>query len=165
MGTLPPPTGSVSLGCSGYLQTVDYDALVEVARRRVVVLRVEVRASHFVLNRGEYVTVIARGCTAAQVDNKTVEAIRAAFVIGAERCPAQDLEHAVRQLVAIGSAPRSRRCSCAMPPVVLRDLAGEVRVAADRSEAAGLIDAAFDQIRQAAGLHPAVLIHVADTLG
>ena len=29
----------------------------------------------------------------------------------------------------------------------------------------GLFDAALDQIRQAAGDHPAVLIHVADTLG
>jgi hypothetical protein len=38
-------------------------------------------------------------------------------------------------------------------------------VIANRSGVEGLFDAALDQIRQAAGDHPAVLIHVADTLG
>src|SRR4051794_33022441 len=52
-----PPVKSVSLGQSGYIQTIDYEALVAVARRHDAVLRVSVRAGHFVLSRGEHVVV------------------------------------------------------------------------------------------------------------
>jgi uncharacterized membrane protein len=106
-------------------------------------------------------------------------------VIGAERSPAQDLEYVLRQLVEIALRALSPGIKDpftaiavvdrlgaaledvllrAMPPVVLRDDEGEVRVIANRSEGEGLIDTAFDQIRQASGAHPAVLIRIADTL-
>lgn len=178
-----PRAGWVSLGRSGYVQTIDHEALVGVARRAGAVLGVAVRAGHFVLSRGEHVEVRS---FRAVVDERLAGAIRAAFVVGPGRSPAQDLEYAIRQLVEIALRALSPgindpftavavvdQLGAALEdvlmrpaqPAVLRDAGGEARVVADRSGVGGLFDAALDQIRQAAGEHPAVLIHAADTLG
>ena len=52
-----------------------------------------------------------------------------------------------------------------MPPAAYRDKHGRVRVLADVSDHAGLLDAAFNQIRQAGKTHPAILIELAEILG
>jgi uncharacterized membrane protein len=182
VGASLPRAGWVSLGRSGYVQTIDHEALVDVARRAGAVLGVTVRAGHFVLSRGEHVEVRSDSA----VEERIADAIRAAFVVGPERSPAQDLEYAIRQLVEIALRALSPGINdpftavavvdqlgaaledvLARPaqPAVLRDAEGEARVIANRSGVEGLFDAALDQIRQAAGDHPAVLIHVADTLG
>ena len=176
-----PCAGWVSLGRSGYIQTVDYEALVKAARREDAVFCPAVRAGHFILSQGEHVEVHAN----RPLPEKAMKTIRKAFVIGAERSPAQDLEYVLRQLVDIALRALSPGINDpftaiavvdrlgaaledvllrAMPPVVLRDDEGKVRVIANRSEGEGLIDTAFDQIRQASGEHPAVLIRIADTL-
>ena len=97
MGASLPRAGWVSLGRSGYVQTIDHEALVDVARRAGAVLGVTVRAGHFVLSRGEHVEVRSDSA----VEERIADAIRAAFVVGPERSPAQDLEYAIRQLVEI----------------------------------------------------------------
>jgi len=183
VGASPPRAGWVSLGRSGYVQTIDHEALVGVARRADAVLGVAVRAGHFILSRGEHVEVRSFH---AVVDERLAGAIRAAVIVGPGCSPAQDLEYAVRQLVEIALRALSPGINdpftavavvdqlaaaleevLARParPAVLRDAGGEARVVADRSGVGGLFDAALDQIRQAAGEHPAVLIHAADTLG
>jgi uncharacterized membrane protein len=176
-----PCAGYLSLGRSGYIQTVDYEALVKVARREDAIFCPAVRAGDFVLSHGGHIEVRAN----RPLPEKAIKTIRRAFVIGAERSPAQDLEYVLRQLVEIALRALSPGINDpftaiavvdrlgaaledvllrAMPPVVLRDDEGEVRVIANRSEGEGLIDTAFDQIRQASGEHPAVLIRIADTL-
>ena len=151
------------------------------ARREDAIFCPAVRAGHFILSQGEHVEVHAN----RPLPEKAMKTIRRAFVIGAERSPAQDLEYVLRQLVEIALRALSPGINDpftaiavvdrlgaaledvllrAMPPVVLRDDEGEVRVIANRSEGEGLIDTAFDQIRQASGEHPAVLIRIADTL-
>jgi uncharacterized membrane protein len=180
---LPPQVGSVSLSRAGYIQTIDYGALVAVAHQHDVVLRVLVRAGHFVLSRGEHVAAYG---AAGALDNAAAETIRAAFVIGSERSPAQDLEFAVRQLVEIAlralspsindpftavtvidrlGAALEEIFGRALPPAALQDEAGRARVIVSRTDADGLVDACFDQIRQAASEHPAVLIHIGDLFG
>ena len=172
---------AVSLGidCRGYLQTVDYDALVELASRCDAVFRVHVRAGHFVLRRGNHVSVYA----SRALDDDAVAAVRAAFIMGAERSPAQDLEFSLRQLVEIALRALSpgindpftaiavvdqlggameEILARGMQPAILRDADEKVRVIADRSTIVGLGNAAFDMIRQAAGDHPSVLIRMAD---
>jgi uncharacterized membrane protein len=49
--------------------------------------------------------------------------------------------------------------------VILRDEEGLVRVVADRSSITGLVDAAYDPLRQAASGMPPVLVRMADILG
>jgi uncharacterized membrane protein len=179
---LPPRAGAVSLDRSGYVQVVDYAGLVTEARRADVVLDVRVRAGHFVLRNGGHVIVHA----ARPIDTETADAIRRAFVIGDERSPAQDLEYGMRQLVEIALRALSPgindpytavavidRLGAAieavlrrgLQPSTLRDGGGEVRVIARRTDVQGLMDAAFDAIRQAGRDIPTVLIRTADVLG
>ncbi|WP_262029202.1 DUF2254 domain-containing protein [Microvirga sp. Mcv34] len=179
---IPPKAGTVSLGRSGYIQVIDYDRLVSVACREGALLEVKVRAGHFVLAGGEHVVVHA----VRPLDNETVAAIRDAAVIGEERSPAQDLEHGLRQLVEIAlralspgindphtamavldrlGAALEEIFQRSLPPTLLHDPQGAVRVIARRSDVQGLSDAAFDPIRQAGQEIPAVLIRMADVLG
>jgi uncharacterized membrane protein len=120
------------------------------------------------------------------MEQDAIAAVRAAFTIGAERSPAQDLEYSIRQLVEIalralspgindtftaiavidrlGDAMELVLCR-SLEPSVLRDEEGMIRVIAEQSEIGGLFDASFDQIRQAGAEKPAILIQLADTLG
>lgn len=185
--TAPPyydPTGlmfrSISLDRRGYIQVVDYGRLVEIARKNDAVIEVCVRAGHHVICNGDHVRVT---CGAS---GDCDEAIRKAFVIGRVRTPAQDLEHGIRQLVEIAVRALSPgindpftaiavidRLGAALEeillgrlqPKLLPDEDGRVRVVADRSGITGIVDAAFDPIRQAGADNPAILIRIADTLG
>jgi uncharacterized membrane protein len=178
----PPAVGTVSLGRSGYIQVIDYDRLVSLACWEDTLLQVKVQAGHFVLKGGEHVIIHATRLP----DDGAVVAIREAFVVGDERSPAQDLEFGLRQLVEIAlralspgindpytaiavldrlGAALEEIFQRSLQPTALRDKEGAVRVIAQRSDAQGLTDAAFDPIRQAGQEIPAVLIRMADVLG
>jgi uncharacterized membrane protein len=180
----PPPEvhggTSVSLGRSGYIQTIDYEKLVELARKNDFVLKIDVRAGHFVLKRGDHVRVHHD----AEPDQEILKRIRKAFVIGETRTPAQDLEYGIHQLVEIALRALSpsindpftaivviNRLGAALEnilarqplPCVLRDKDGEIRVIATRLNE-GAVDAAFDLIREAGAGQPLILLRIADVL-
>lgn len=173
---------SLHIGTVGYVQVVDYDRLVEIARKHDVLIEVNVRAGHYVLSNGGHVDVFARHAP----DEGVADEIRSAFSVGSSRTPAQDPEHGVRQLVEIATRALSPgtndpftakavldRLGAALEvvlarhlqPRVLRDGDGAVRVVADRTDIAGLLNASFHPIRQAGADHPALLIRIADVLG
>jgi uncharacterized membrane protein len=176
------PTETISLGRSGYIQTIDYDDLVTLACEHDAIFRLHVRAGHFVLCHGRHLEAFAK----SPLDEKALRRARSAFVIGTERSPAQDLEYSVRQLVEIALRALSPgindtftaiavvdRLAAALEQIVLRrlltihlgDKQGIVRVIADRSTYDGLFDAAFDSMRQSSAANPAMLIRIADSLG
>jgi uncharacterized membrane protein len=171
---------SISLGRHGYVQVVDYERLVKIAHKNDVIVQVLVRAGHHVLCHGEHVRLSGGGSRACD------DAIRSAFVIGRVRTPAQDLEHGIRQLVEIAVRALSPgindpftaiavidRLGAALEEILLGRLQPKllvdgdrrVRVIADRSGVTGIVNAAFDSIRQAGSENPAILIRLADTLG
>ncbi|MBM6583591.1 MULTISPECIES: DUF2254 domain-containing protein [Microvirga] len=175
-------SGAVALGRSGYIQVVDYKELVSVACRSNALLQVKVRAGHFVLQAGEHVIANSHH----DLDKDTIDSIRSAFVVDTDRTPAQDLEYGLRQLVEIAlravspgindpftavavldqlGAALEEIFQRSLQPVVWRDKGGVVRVIAQRSDAIGLTNAAFDAIRQASSQLPTVLIRMADVLG
>lgn len=175
------PAWPLSLDQSGYLQVVDYDALVSLARAQGIVISIAERAGHYLLQGGEHVTVHSPARQSKEVESD----IRAAFTIGAGRTPAQDPEHGIRQLVEIATRALSPGINDPFTAIavidrlgtslevafargqqrrIYRDKHGTVRVVADRSDDAGLLDAAFHPIRQAGGGHPAILIHLADMI-
>jgi len=177
-----PRARTVSLDRSGYVQIIDYDRLVALACRDNCLLQVKVRAGHFVLRDGEHIIIHASRSPDRGIDDK----IRSAFVIGEERSPAQDLEFGLRQLVEIAlravspgindpytavavidrvGAALEEIFQRSLPPAVIRDNQGEVRIIAVRSDAQGLVDTAFDAIRQASRDIPVVLIRMVDVLG
>lgn len=182
----PLPSGVVertlALDVSGYVQMIDYGGLCKLAARHDALLTVKIRAGHYVVRGRACIDVLAPTAPPETFD----DAVREAFVLGADRTPDQDLEYAVRQLVEIALRALSpsmndtftaitvvdrlagaieRLGRRAPPPAEYLDAGGTVRVIADVSTYNGLVDAAFIQIRQSAEDNPALLMQLARRLG
>ena len=171
-----------SLGRAGYLQVVDYDRLLHIACEQDAVIEVRVRAGHHLLGSGDHLVIHAR----QRPDEALLETMRGAFTIGRQRTAAQDPEHGIRQLVEIGTralSPGTNDPFTAIAVIdrlgacfeivltrpqqrrIYRDQDGKPRVLADRAALSGMLEAAFDPIRQAGAGHPAILIRMVETLG
>lgn len=166
---------------SGYIQAVDLKDLVALAARRDGYVVTRRRPGQFV-NREDVVGQLA---PAGRFDDEDRERAEAAFVYGDQRTETQDIEFAIDQVVEIavralspgindpftaincidqlGAALRfiGRR---ALPPRLLSDDEGTPRVYANRSDYAGLVEAAFNQIRQHGGRDAAVTIRLMEVL-
>ncbi|MFN3688898.1 DUF2254 domain-containing protein [Salinarimonas sp.] len=171
----------VGVRCCGYVQVVRYKSLVALAKKHDAIVEVRVRAGHYLLVGGDHVRVHSDEPLTAQID----EAVRHGFVVGSERTPAQDPEFGIRQLVDIGLRALSPsindpytaisvvdRLGAVVEGIFagalqlreIRDEQGILRVVADRSDAQGLVDAAFNSLRRSAVDHPEILIGMADTI-
>lgn len=178
---LPDHIGWISVGRAGYIQTIDYTQLVHIAKKHDIVLRIPVRAGHFLLQSGNHVEVLSRHTPRDGFSDK----VRSSFIIGPERNAAQDLEYSFRQLVEVALRALSSGIKDPFTVFAVVDHLGKalerllmktpqahhlyddehrLRVVATRSDAAGLVGACFDQIRQSSTDQPAVLIHIADTI-
>lgn len=172
---------SVSVGHTGYLQLIDYDRLVKLAAKRDIVIRLNVRAGHFLLRGGPHMDVYS---SVEQDPEELSEAMGHAFVLGPERSQTQDLEYSVRQLVEIAiralspgindtftaiavinrlGAAMESASTAAHPPKRYFDEHDVLRVISPTQDFLGLLDASFNQIRQAAFNNPAVLIQMMRT--
>ncbi len=172
----------IGLGKSGYIQTVDYESLVDIACECDGLLNLAVRPGHFVLKHGPHV----RFRTRAKIDDETIDRIRAQFQIGAERSPAQDLEYSVRHLVesaarALSPGTKDPFTVVAvidklsqslelltgdkdLPPPDMVDDDGVLRVRASVTRFGDLVDTGFDQIRMDAAGDAFILARVADAI-
>ena len=82
---------------SDYLQAIDVDRLLRLARERDVVLAVGQRPGKFLFQGGD----LARAWPGDRVDDELADAIRGAFYFGPRRTLAQDVEFAIDQLVEV----------------------------------------------------------------
>lgn len=167
----------VALGQAGHVQVIDHDRLVALAAREDMLLRLNFRAGKFLLCGGHHVEMFSHAVPSLGFTDE----IKRAVVIGAERTATQDLEYSVRQLVEIAVRALSTgindpftallvvdRLGASLesvsqrppPPERYRDGDGRVRLLARPPEFAGLLDASFNQIRQAAAGNAAVLIEM-----
>jgi uncharacterized membrane protein len=80
---------------TGYIQYIDPEYVLHLARERNLVIRLLPKPGHFVW-RG---AVVALAWPASLVDERLEGQIRHAFQIGNRRTPTQDVEYAVNQLV------------------------------------------------------------------
>jgi uncharacterized membrane protein len=172
----------VSLGVSGYVQAIDYERLCKLAAKEDLLVELDIQAGHFILRKGHHIKLFMN----APLPDGIANAIGKAILIGAERTPTQDLEYAIRQLVEIAARALSpgvndpftaiavvNRLGAALesasrrspPPAVYRDENGRLRVLAKPHDFHGLLDASFNQIRQAARGDAAVLIQMGEILG
>lgn len=177
-----PHRSWASLGRSGYVQVIAYKRLAALASQEDILIRCNVRPGHFVLRGGNHVELFSH----APPREGIAKDIRAAFVIGSERTPTQDLEFSVRQLVEVAVRAMSTgvndpftavavvdRLGAALesasrrapPPSCYFDADGAIRVIANTHDFAGLLDASFNQIRQAAARDAAVLIRMSRIIG
>lgn len=171
-------TFPLSLSESGYVQVVEFDHLVDLAKREDFIIEVRVRPGYFVLRQSPALVVQSN----AHLSDEVCTAIRRAFTVGQDRTPTQDLEYSVRQLVEIAVRALSpgmndpftavaviNRLGSALELAALNsspiryhsDDAGNLRVLAIPSDLSDLFDTALNQIRQAASQTPAVLHQLA----
>jgi len=172
------PVGSLE---DGYLQMIDADALMELAGEEDLLLRLVRRPGHYLV-KGRAMVMVWPG---DRVTETLVDKMNAAFVLGNQRTAAQDVEFSFQQLVeiavralspgindpftAIACVDRlgSALCRLArrdMPSALRFDRHGRLRLVAQGSSFAGIVDTAFNQIRQSARSNPAVAIRLLDVI-
>jgi uncharacterized membrane protein len=155
----------VLAGRDGYVQAVDFDGLVALARDLGVVVRLHCRPGNFVIEGNALASVGPAGRWEAACEGK----LRAAFIVGDDRTDEQDVEYSVRQIVEVAVRALSPGINDPFPAMNAvdalaagvcraareglagphhRDAEGVVRVVAPVTTFEGLVDAAFDQIRQ-----------------
>jgi uncharacterized membrane protein len=161
----------------GYLQFIDAQALMELACQEDLLLRMERRPGHYLV-KGRAMVMVWPG---DRVTETLVGKLNAAFVLGDQRTAAQDIEFSFQQLVeiavralspgindpftAIACVDRLGSALCRLArrdlPSALRfDPDGRLRLVAPGSSFEGILDLAFNQIRQSASSNPAVAIRM-----
>lgn len=158
----------------GYVQTIDYDFLLDVAVRHDLVLDITLRP-------GDY--AYPHSIVAVGVPDAPAEVLKA-FAIGDQRTIEQDLEFAVRQLsemavralspaindpiTAIDVLDRFGDALCTLEdrrwPDGIMTAGGVVRVVAPVTSFGGLTDSMFHMIRQYGHTAPAVATKMMDVL-
>jgi uncharacterized membrane protein len=157
---------------TGYLQSFDDDALLELARAQDAVLKLEVAVGEFVIDTCPLASV-----SGAAADDALVQALNAACVVGPHRTVAQDVGYGIRQIVDVALkalSPGINDTTTAINAIdylgaILVRLAprpidspvrfehGRLRVIRPAPTFASLLADGFDQIRQNAQGNVAVL--------
>lgn len=165
----------------GYLQLIDADVLMELACQEDLLLRLERRPGHYLV-KGE---AMVSAWPEDRVTESLVKKINPAFVFGNRRTATQDIEFYFLQLVEIAVRALSsgindpftaiacvdrlgsalcRLARCDIPSPYRFDHLGQLRLVASGPTFAGVVDTAFNQIRQSARSNPAVAIRMLDAI-
>ncbi len=172
---------AVAAAEDGYLQVIDADALMAMASQDDLLVRLERRPGHYLV-KGRAIAMV---WPADRVTQTLVDKMNAAFVLGNQRTAAQDAEFSVLQLVeiavralspgindpftAIACVDRLGSGLCRlvqrdMPSAARFDSDGRLRLVAQGSSFSGIVDTAFNQIRQNARSNPAVAIRMLEAI-
>lgn len=171
----------VCSGGDGYLQFIDGDGLIALAEQENVVIRLARRPGHYVVADWP----LARVWPGNRLSDTLKERINAAFALGSQRTPGQDIEFPVTQLVEIAVRALSpgvndpfTAISCVdhlgsalcrlaqreLPSPYRHDEQGQLRLIAPVVTFAEVVDAAFNQIRQYGRSSVAVTIRMLETI-
>jgi len=172
----------ICLDHGGYIAAIDFSELVSAACEADATIELAYRAGHHVVAGCELGWVSP---PAALTDDMR-QALREGILFGTVRTPVQDLEFSIRQLVEIALRALSPgvndpytalasidRLGLSLPEIMRRgpaqsvwkDPDGKVRIIAPASTFAGIVDAAFNEIRQIGASQPAILIRLAEKFG
>lgn len=165
----------------GYLQFIDAGALLDLASQEDLLLRLERRPGHYII-KGQAMAMVWPG---DRVTAELVDQVNAAFVLGNQRTAIADVEFSFNQLVeiavraqspgindpftAIACVDRLGSALCRLarrdrPSAFRYDEDGRLRLVSRGSSFAGIVDTAFNQIRQSARASPAVAIRMLDVI-
>lgn len=171
----------VCLPASGYVHALDVDLLMKLATKHDLIVRILSRPGRYVHDG----TPVAEVWPAANLNEAIEKKVKSAFLLGRTRTSQQDVEFAINQLVEVAARALSPgindpftamtcidRLTTALlhlmrrdfPPRFRVDGGGSLRVIADRPDFAGIVDAAFHQIRQSGANMPAVAIRLLESL-
>lgn len=173
--------GRVVAPTDGYIQFIDAEGLMSLAVEEDLLVRLERRPGHYV-TKGDRLALV---WSARALDDSISGRLSSTFAFGTQRTSAQDVEHAVNQLVEVavralspgindpftaivcvdrlGSALR-RLARREIPSGRRLDKQGKVRVVSDEVTFPGVLDAALNQIRQYARGHVAVTIRLLEAI-
>lgn len=174
-------SATVTAPADGYIQFIDVAGLMNLAVEDDLVVRLERRSGNYVTKGDRIATVWRLG----GVDDSTCRRLGSTFALGTQRTPAQDVEHAVNQLVEIavralspgindpftaivcvdrlGSALR-RLSQREIPSGRRLDEQGRLRVISEQVTFSEVLDTALNQIRESAHSHAAVTIRLLETI-
>ena len=165
----------------GYMQYVDNDSLIDLMTRYDALFEMSYRPGDYIVND----IVIGKLYTNNNVEEDQIEKILFQFVIGNTKTAQQDLEFSIHQMVEIAGRALSpgmndpftaiacidnltaTMCYLAQvkfPSKYRIDDKKELRVIADTIDFDGVLDAAFNQIRQFSAGNTAVIIRLMEVL-
>ena len=165
----------------GYLQAIDDEELMKIARHYNLLVRLKTRPGKFVIKGSDLVMVMPR----ERVEHQLTQQINDAFILGKERTEYQDVEFPINQLVEIAlraispavndpftaircidrlSAGLSRLAQRDFPSPYRYDDEHNLRVIALGVTFEKLVDSAFNQIRQYGKSDVAVTIRLLEAI-
>ncbi len=171
----------IAASASGYIQSVDNDTLLRVARTRRTVVKMEHAIGGFVVEGTALVAVTME----AAPDEQTIALLQSAFEINSYRTVDQDLGFGIRQLVDVALKALSpgvndvstaimcvdylsvvlARLATRSSPSLYRYEGAELRVVAKGATFEQLLAGAFDQIRNSAEGNVAILLRLLGAFG
>jgi len=170
--SIPAPKG-------GYVQAIGTHALLRLAREHDLVIKILRRPGQFVIAGRP----LMHAWPDARVSGPVIEAAAGEVIVGPKRTPTQDVEFSIGALVEIAvralspaiNDPRTAmtcidRLAAALAHLVrtgaplIHDDDGALRLITSPTTFEGALDASFNQIRQAANGHVAILSRMIDVL-
>jgi len=166
---------------NGYIQAIDDEELMNIARKYNLLLRVESRPGKFVVKNSKLVMVFP----GELVNQKLTKQINDVFILGKERSEQQDIEFPIDQLVEIAlralspgindpftaircvdrlGAGLSRLAQKDFPSPYRYDKDNKLRAIAFGVTFEGLVDSAFNPIRQYARSDASVTIRLLEAI-
>lgn len=182
LATTSNPSHVITTTKSGYLQAIDTGALMALALENDIVVRLRVRPGHFVV-KDHPVAEVVRGNL--KYPDKIDTQLNDSLIIGPERTSTQDVEFAVEQLVEVGVRALSPGINDPFTAINCIDRIGSVlsylayrelpnafryddkdvlRVVANPYTYKGIINTAFDQLRQASRGEVSVSLRLLETI-
>ena len=176
-----PASYPITLSCNGYIQAIDDDQLMQIAKGNGLLIKIYQRPGHFVVKGGEVARVLPRD----RVTKQIAEQISSAFVTGPQRTEQQDAEFSVNQLVEIAAralspgindpftavrcvdqlgAALSRLAQKEIPSPYRFDSDHQLRLIACPVSFSDLTDASFNLIRQCAHTSVPVTIRLLEVI-
>lgn len=167
--------------CSGYVQAIDYEGLSAMADDLDFVLKLHERAGKYVVRGSTLMSYISQTKLTEEATNKLVQT----FVFGKQPTSEQDIEFSLSQIVEIAVRSLSpgindpfTAISCidvlsegvrniaerGIPPPYYCNKAGKLRLIFDALTFSGILDTAFNQIRQNTRSSVAVRIRLLEAL-
>ena len=166
---------------AGYIQYIDPEIMLTLAREENLIFRLLCKPGHFVWRGG----VVALVWPADRVDEQLDKLIRRAFQIGNGRTPTQDVEYAVKQLVEMAVRAMSPAINDPFTAMTCLDYLGEGLALFIRQGEQSpryfnrdgslsfvlepvtfdeLLSAAFDMLRHASCDNASVLLHMLEVI-
>ncbi|MBR9999498.1 MAG: DUF2254 domain-containing protein [Cyclobacteriaceae bacterium] len=166
---------------SGYLQVIDFEGLLKIAREKNLLMVIGCKPGDFIVEKSELMQMYSAG----DIIDETKQDIKKSIILGKKRTPTQDPEFAIHQMVQIASRALSSgindpytaitcidnlsaiMCSLTQadfPTGFHYDEEDQLRMVTRVTNFSGMLDASFNEIRQFADGNPPVLIRLMEGL-